>query len=279
MDLEKDLNRAKTFWVKHLSKFWFIRGFLAALTITSLLPSVIDLSRYELLKAFHAVIVGWDLICEKLGGLIGFIPFVPNIHPDLINGAIFVSLIVLPGMLAFVRIERDSQRITPEKQDSWEDIFPWLFRRKIWKKLAPVGNRISNTYLWRYFSLKKTNFLKSELWTFLKKITVLSIAALFLYMAGLIYLYGREHDAALMQKALENPDFQINRFGKNSPVVPAAIVYIIAPFGLAIKYLRGYRQGLLALLGFIISVEIFYLLGTPYISDIVRQFTEQTLTK
>ncbi len=62
-------------WKSWFRRFWWLRGVTAALALTALAPTFIDLSRYEFLRAFHAVIVGWNLVTEKLGEIIGEIPF------------------------------------------------------------------------------------------------------------------------------------------------------------------------------------------------------------
>jgi len=90
-------------WKAWIRRFWWLRGVTAALALTALVPTYIDLSRYEFLRAFHAVIVGWNLVAEKLGEIIGEIPFIPQISGETASTLIFFMSIGLPIFIVLMK--------------------------------------------------------------------------------------------------------------------------------------------------------------------------------
>lgn len=90
-------------WKAWIRRFWWLRGVTTALALTALVPTFIDLSRYEFLRAFHAVIVGWNLVTEKLGEIIGEIPFIPQISGEVVSTLIFIISIGLPIFIAVMK--------------------------------------------------------------------------------------------------------------------------------------------------------------------------------
>ena len=90
-------------WKSWIQRFWWLRGVAGAMTVAALVPSFVDLSRYEFLRAFHAIIVGWDLVAAELGRLIGRVPFFPNIDSDAVNTIVFVLAFVFPVSIALIK--------------------------------------------------------------------------------------------------------------------------------------------------------------------------------
>jgi len=90
-------------WKYWVSRFWWLRGVAAAFALTSLVPLLFDFSRYELLRALHAIIVGWNIALTKIGQFIGKFPFIPELSSDVMNTIIFISSVTLPLFFSFLR--------------------------------------------------------------------------------------------------------------------------------------------------------------------------------
>ncbi|WP_419911974.1 hypothetical protein [Hoeflea sp.] len=93
---------------KWLETFWWTRGIFAAISVAALLPSIVDLSRYEFLRAFHASLIAWNDIASYVGHLIGKIPYIPAVSPYLINLCIFVATICVPTAVGAAHLTANS---------------------------------------------------------------------------------------------------------------------------------------------------------------------------
>ena len=91
-------------WKAWVERFWWLRGAAAAMSVIAIVPSFLDLSRYEFLRMFHALIVGWNRVMEVVGLWIGKIPFMPTIPGSVMNTGVFFSSLIAPLIYArFVR--------------------------------------------------------------------------------------------------------------------------------------------------------------------------------
>ena len=88
-------------WKAWGKRFWWLRGALAAMAVAAAVPNVTDLSRFELLRAFHALVVSWNDVMAAIGGWIGKLPFVPRISAEIINSVVFGFTISAPAALHF----------------------------------------------------------------------------------------------------------------------------------------------------------------------------------
>jgi hypothetical protein len=77
--------------------FWFARGALAACTVASIVPNFLDLTRWEFLRAFHALVVGWRSVAGALGRLIGELPFMPPLSAMTVNMLVLLGAVGFPG--------------------------------------------------------------------------------------------------------------------------------------------------------------------------------------
>lgn len=82
-----------------VQQFWFLRGVAAAFSVVQFLPRIFDVSRWDVLRAFHALLVCWDDAMRWLGRLVGRIPWLPDIPPEVMNATVFASAIALPAWL------------------------------------------------------------------------------------------------------------------------------------------------------------------------------------
>lgn len=88
------------FWKKYVVAFWWLRGAAAAVVIASLVEKITDFSRFEFLRAIHAAIVGWETLARIVGKLIGEIPYIPELSPNVVNALLFVSSVGIPSAFA-----------------------------------------------------------------------------------------------------------------------------------------------------------------------------------
>jgi len=101
-------------WKRWVEAFWFLRGIAAAMTLAVLIPKFTDLSRFEFLRAFHALVVRWNDFAAWIGGLIGMIPFLPELDAEVVNCIIFCVSVGLPSGIAFaIRISQRREAYSP----------------------------------------------------------------------------------------------------------------------------------------------------------------------
>lgn len=97
----KDTPLRPNTWDGWVERFWFLRGVAAALVLLQLIPEFIDLSRWELLRAFHAMLIGWNRVASAIGDLLELLPFVVEVEAKWVNFALFAGAVSFPvAMLA-----------------------------------------------------------------------------------------------------------------------------------------------------------------------------------
>ena len=79
-----------------------MRGALAAISLISLIPNFVDISRFETLRALHVVFWSWQHVLEDLGQVIGRLPLVPEISFLYMTVLIIYLNLYLPGAFALV---------------------------------------------------------------------------------------------------------------------------------------------------------------------------------
>mgnify|MGYP001286133711 CR=1 FL=1 len=90
-------------WTSIWRRFWFLRGVVAAITIAALVPELTDLSRYEWLRAFHAFVVGWNLVASHIGKLLDWIPLLPELSAAEVNALLLLAAFGIPSSIAMYR--------------------------------------------------------------------------------------------------------------------------------------------------------------------------------
>ena len=98
-------------WKDWVRRFWWLRGVAAAITLAAIAPNYLNLSRYEFLRALHAIIVGWNMVAEILGDFIGKILFLPELSAATVNTAIFTLSVVIPTFIAVTKVHYVSDRL------------------------------------------------------------------------------------------------------------------------------------------------------------------------
>ncbi len=94
--------KVKRSFVNWLSAFWWFRGILAALTLTSTLPNLVDLSRNQILRAVHLVIFRWSEVASAIGKILGKVPYFPDLNPEQVNAALFSLSVCVPAAFGFI---------------------------------------------------------------------------------------------------------------------------------------------------------------------------------
>ena len=94
-----------SFWESKLLKLWFIRGIMTAFPLLILLTKFTSISKFDYLRGFHALIFGWNKIISHIGSLIGKLPYVPDISPNVINGLILFSVSYQPLKISLKTLE------------------------------------------------------------------------------------------------------------------------------------------------------------------------------
>lgn len=128
-------------------RFWWLRGALGAMALTSIVPNFMDLGRYEFLRAIHAIVFGWDFAAEAIGRLIGLIPFVPEFSTAAVNLIIYYSTVSIPSIVASSKL-----RSIPADFD-YKKNRGILYKFFKFVKKYNLGYLINSNYLFSFFIL------------------------------------------------------------------------------------------------------------------------------
>lgn len=137
----------RDWWKRWLGTFWFLRGVLAAITIANLVPSFLPISRWELLRAFHALFVGWNEVAAYLGTLIGTLPLIPRVPAGILNALLFASSVGIPaGMGGFLSMRSSAVRI-PAGMGGFLEMWRWFLGHLKWTTIVVMPLLFFGTYL------------------------------------------------------------------------------------------------------------------------------------
>jgi hypothetical protein len=184
--------------------FWFGRGVVAAMSLVAFIPTIVDLSRWELLRAFHAIVFGWNKLCYLVGSLIGHLPFLPQLSATAVSTIAFTGAFIIPIFCS------------------------------LWIMVFETKDRGTKYYLMG-----------------------LSIVV----SVGMPYEY---YD--LMSQGLKHAGL-INL---------SSFVLVLSFFALgAVLMLPGYGKGLAFTIAFIFTVELLYVLNTPWIAEQIKHIPRE----
>lgn len=238
---EADYKSAGARWKDWVHRFWWLRGVAAAMTLAALVPKFVDVSRYEFLAAFNAVVLEWNRFCAWLGEIIGPILFLGEIPPIVVNTAIFSSAVCLPSAIAmyldFVR-------------------FPTNIRRPV--------NRIEALSFWIY---NKLSFLKT-IYKY-KSIGIFIAVTSFIWLT-LIYFFTNDmmdHYSSVYHKNIVGVR-QSDALSLNHILLMVGLLVVLLIY---VTYkLPGYGRGLVYTVSFVLALQALYLLNTPWLADHIR---------
>ncbi|MEL6171772.1 MAG: hypothetical protein AAFR02_07130, partial [Pseudomonadota bacterium] len=107
----------KALWGGWVSKYWWLRGIVLAFTLSAIVPTFVNLSKYEFLRAFHAVIISWNDALDYIGSVVGALVLFPDLDASAINAFLFSFGIGSPlfgypvGILRYIQKAVSSSRL------------------------------------------------------------------------------------------------------------------------------------------------------------------------
>lgn len=221
-----DLNSVWSRWVE---RFWFLRGIATAILLAQLIPSFTDLSRFEILRFFHAVIVGWDRMMTQAGVHLGAILRVPPIDPTLINALLFAFTLGAPSAYYM-------------HKSRWNAV--------VLDQFFGTGTAVKDA------DLKMSEGGVGK---------VADIAAGIVFALAYFWLY---------LSVVRAPASDAIAYWA---VVGPLLLFHMGAVALAAWKLPGYGKGLVYFATFVATMQILYFLQLPWLSDAVRDLTDQAL--
>jgi hypothetical protein len=88
-------------WARAAKFLWlntFARGFIGALSAITLLADVVGLESYEAARAIHTLVVGWSVVADQIGALVGQLPFIPDLSAATVNTIVFMGTVTIPAL-------------------------------------------------------------------------------------------------------------------------------------------------------------------------------------
>lgn len=246
----------KNSWQKFENKFWFLRGFIAATSLSALIPEITDLSRFEFLRIFHALVVGWNIWMGAIGDLIGRLPLIQPLPPSTINSLIILGMLI-PALMGF-----------------------WDYLATVHKKMKDRSN--SN------FFQKSVSFCVGTYIRFLELILnfltyILESGRYFVYFAFLFFIVYpiSANKIESTTSTLLDSEFVIIwpvlLFLPFLVLIIACVPMFILMVIVGVGHFKPYRNGIFLFLTFILTFEVFYLLEFGVISDFLNNFADQVL--
>jgi len=235
-------------WAKWVERFWFLRGVGAALAVAALVPQVTDLSRWEFLRAFEALIFGWNNVAEWIGALVGRLPLLPTLSASTVNAIVITSSLIIPGAFALYKME-------VMISDDW-----WFF------VILTLGGAVA---LIRWLALSMPTDLMS----------LVSMAVVFWILLGSVFIFFPKSNLARPWSIGVLAGFCVVGLVALSIGMPGYWAPMVAGVGLlaAAANLRGYWRGVVFVMTFVAMMQILYWLNTPGLSDIIRDASDAAL--
>jgi hypothetical protein len=229
-----------------LERFWFLRGVAAALAVVQLVPVFVDLSAYEFLRAFHALIVGWNLFAAWVGSLIGTLPFIPDLEPVVVNALLFAGSIGVPSAFAFAGGFEERRRSRLSWTPSWLD-----------RPMAASA----------FVSMVVVSYL-AFVWAITGE-DPFGVSPL----ADAASIDGKYNvgDLELLFGDLDSLTGVLSQF--------SIIFLILTNFCLALWKLKGYARGLIFIAVFILTMQALYWINAPWIADRINDLANSVLSE
>lgn len=103
MNNGNNLKQSLGLWAAWTSSFWIVRGGLAAMSLAGLLPSIIDMTRFEILRMFHVFVFAWREVLTSIGKLLQILPWLPELSFAFISTLLILFNIIMPIALGYAR--------------------------------------------------------------------------------------------------------------------------------------------------------------------------------
>lgn len=253
-------------WKPWLKRLWFVRGILAAVALANLVPTFLDLTRFEFLTAFHALLVGWGHVAQWVGEVLSVIPLMPELSAAAINTIILIGSLVIPGALSV------AFRL-------------WPFPTRLLVGLLGAG-----TYLLVLASLVIAGAFDPLTFWYMLPVTAIFVALFAvpatagwrhttIIVAQVAVLITAIWWACIVIGALFQ-DVELFTAPRPGTSVIDLMLLILLGYGsliaaaalfiLALIRLEGFARGLITLLVFAVTLELLYHLNTPLVAEWVN---------
>lgn len=208
---------------------------IAAMSLTSLVPNVVDLSRFQFLRAFHLIILRWEELMTLIGNFIGRLPIIPELSANMMNYILFVFSVGLPasfGLWRWAKFDIAAQEALEilRNTENFGQRFRW------WVKLFPL--------------ILLTAFLP------------------FVFIGlglGTVLFFGT---------LMNDLETGLERF-QNNPLAVLLNLSPLALAIYMLTYVPQFGRAAFIVASFIAAFELLYLANTPFLSDwIDRRYCE-----
>lgn len=222
-------------WTNTILKYWYVRGFFAAIAISETVPSFIDIERYDFLRAFHSIIVGWQKIIGSISDLFQSVKFLPDLSPAAVSTVIFFLTYSAP--LSLFTFQACKSLVTEMMEDETE---------------YPISTILS---FWWIIPI------------FLSLSPFLIVYVHYLFVSNSIFFDPRLFPLSIFR--YENGHSELP-----SLVLVTLISYVYVGVVFSVfRYSSNFRNGFLFFFGICISLEIFYYLQSPALGEAIRGWT------
>ena len=224
---------SKARWV---SGFWIARGIILTFSLLSTAPAFIDLSQFEFFRAAHVLLWSWREFIEFLARIASWLPWVPDISPAFIATLIFVLNLWMPTFFVANR----------------------FWHKMLSSRLRHSGKRLKF----------RSQFLIQTFMGLLLFAVIVGSAGSFydIYLGG----DGNGHVAFPDLPSSDNIRTLHDGHGLNGPISIGLVILFC--LGVIMRHYPSLRIGILFASGTIICVELFYFLGSPWLSDDINNF-------
>ncbi|MGJ8558980.1 MAG: hypothetical protein ACSHX3_01965 [Litorimonas sp.] len=260
--------------LKKIKSYPPIIGVLSAASLTVFVTEITDLSRYEFLRAFHAILTTWSEFTDGIGQVIGLIPFVP-VFPGWFINAIIVSLaLVRPSVKVAISTLTPKIKIAPKELKTFE---------KFQLKAAIF-------YFVSYFVVGLVIGEHLD-YNILGKIALFSLLFFAMYALHIVFFwyFSGKNDgykrnnviATILATYVIFGNFSaMSKYSAQADTTQVYTLYLVPTlllmffmFIIAMRQTK-FRQAFFIFVGFIVCMEVLYWLKTPGLSDWVNKNTE-----
>lgn len=212
-------------------RYWWLRGVTAAFAVLGLVPQFIDVKRFAILRAFHALLFGWNEFASYIGRIIGHISYLPQIEAEFVNIFLLSIACLLPGLKVY------------------HVFIDTVMSHRIIERL-----KLSTPLYFRYVAMGI--FLQYVILRLLSKSGSKIIHAL---------------AAAVISIALAIVATRESKSIVEEWISLASAYYIIAGFFIiGLIGLRAFRRGVVTVALFVATLEILYLMNLPLVSEFIN---------
>lgn len=221
--------------------------------------------QHQFLRAFHAIIIGWNELAAFIGEILSIIPLIPELSSDEINIAIFFICFSMPAIYILIRIFI-TEHYDPLSYNSIQKF---------------INNNIIFMNKNRLLTGKNRHILRGKVFN-IKMLSAIFylviIIATYILIPVAFYL-----GISLMKHPLYEYVMTISSYENYAPIAIIVVFLLmvaytfIAMILFSIANVRGYGKGMFVVLTFIITIEMLYALNTPGLSDWIDAKTENVL--